>query len=107
MNHELLVPFDGHKLVLIDYCGEPYVAMRPIVEAMGLNWKGQYVKISQRFHTCVEEISTQLPGDDQRRKVVCLPLKKLFGWLMTIMPNKLKPELRDKIILFQIKTRLN
>lgn len=43
----------------------------------------------------------QMPNDNQRRAYTCLPLRKLFGWLMMIMPNKVKPSLRDKIIQYQ------
>ena len=31
----------------------------------------------------------------------CLPLRKLPGWLATISPNKVRPELREKVIAFQ------
>jgi hypothetical protein len=44
---------------------------------------------------------TQMPGDDQRRLMTCLPLRKLPGWLMTISPNKVSPELRPKILAYQ------
>ena len=36
MNSTYLVPFCHSELTLIDCNGEPYVAMRPIVEGMGL-----------------------------------------------------------------------
>lgn len=97
----LSVDFHQDRLMLVEYNGEPYVPMRPIVENMGLDWKGQHTKLKQRFSTCVEEITIQMPNDNQRRAYTCLPLRKLFGWLMMIMPNKVKPSLRDKIIQYQ------
>jgi hypothetical protein len=39
--------------------------------------------------------------DGKSYNMICLPLKKLFGWLMTISPNKVKPELRDTVIMYQ------
>ena len=33
--------------------------------------------------------------------MVCLPLRKLLAWLTTISPNKVKPELRDTVIMYQ------
>lgn len=33
--------------------------------------------------------------------MVCLPLRKLAGWLQTISPNKVKPEIRDRVIQYQ------
>ena len=43
----------------------------------------------------------QLPGDSQRRSVVCIALRKLNGWLQTISPNKVRPEIRSKVIQYQ------
>lgn len=97
----LSVDFHQDKLMLVEHNGEPYVPMRPIVENMGLDWKGQHTKLKQRFSTCVEEITIQMPNDNQHRAYTCLPLRKLFGWLMMIMPNKVKPQLKDKIIQYQ------
>ena len=100
MNSTYLVPFCHTELTLIDHDGEPYVAMRPIVEGMGLNWKTQYRKIQLRFASTVVEMTT-VAQDGKSRTMTCLPLKKLFGWLMTISPNKVKADLRNTIIRYQ------
>ncbi|WNJ77744.1 phage antirepressor N-terminal domain-containing protein [Cedecea neteri] len=101
MTNSISVSFHGSKLFVVNHNGEPLVPMRPIVEGMGMVWSAQFVKLKQRFATCVAEIETQLPGDNQRRKVTCLPLRKLAGWLQTISPNKVKPEIRDRVIQYQ------
>lgn len=97
----LEVPFYGNNLVLVDVDGEPYVAMKPIVEGMGLAWKPQYLKLKSDPRFCVVDMVTQIRGDDQKRSVICIPLRKLTGWLMTVNPNKVKSEIRDKTIRFQ------
>lgn len=97
---QITVPFHNAELYLIDFNGQPYTAMRPIVENMGLDWKAQLVKIKQRFNSVVGEITTT-GKDGKQYKMLCLPLKKLFGWLMTISPNKVKPELRETVIKYQ------
>ncbi|PWV65989.1 phage antirepressor N-terminal domain-containing protein [Plasticicumulans acidivorans] len=96
------VPFHGATLFVTDYDGEPCAPMKPIVEGMGLNWAGQHEKLNgSRFKVCVREIQMQLPGDTQRRPMTCLPLRKLPGWLMSIHPNKVRAELRERIIQYQ------
>jgi hypothetical protein len=98
----LAVMFQNDRLFVVTYQDEPYVPMRPIVEGMGLDWKTQFRKLmAENDRFSVVEMTTQIPGDDQRRAVICIPLMRLFGWLMTISPNKVKSELREKIIRYQ------
>jgi len=42
---EISVPFYGQRLSLLDVDGEPFVAMKEIVEGMGLDWAGQHEKL--------------------------------------------------------------
>ncbi|HGN1707998.1 TPA: phage antirepressor N-terminal domain-containing protein [Providencia rettgeri] len=93
------VPFHGDNLFIVNYNGEPYVPMKPIVEGMGLDWMGQYRKLTQRFSKGIEEMSIPTKGGEQ--SMICLALRKLTGWLHTISPNKVKPEIRDKVIQYQ------
>jgi hypothetical protein len=95
------VPFYGSELYVVNHNGEPYTPMKPIVEGMGMDWKSQFIKLKQRFKTCVVEITMQLPGDNQRRSVICLALRKLAAWLNTISPNKVRPEIRERVIRYQ------
>lgn len=95
------VPFHGDTLYVVNYEGTAQVPMRPVVEGMGLDWASQFTKIKQRFNTSVAMITMQLPGDKQRREVVCLSLRKLPGWLHTINVGKVRPELREKVARYQ------
>ncbi|MEX6325227.1 phage antirepressor N-terminal domain-containing protein [Providencia hangzhouensis] len=94
------VPFHGSNLYVVNYNGQPYVPMRPIVEGMGMDWTGQLNKLKQKFKSTVEEISI-VAADGKERNMICLALRKLAGWLHTISPNKVKPEIRDKVIKYQ------
>ncbi|WEY61954.1 phage antirepressor N-terminal domain-containing protein [Escherichia coli] len=95
------VPFHGAELYVVNHNGEPYTPMKPIVEGMGMTWQSQHRKLMERFKTCIIEMMIQLPGDTQRRLVICLALRKLAGWLQTISPNKVRPEIRAKVIQYQ------
>ncbi|WP_244517235.1 phage antirepressor N-terminal domain-containing protein [Pseudomonas linyingensis] len=96
-----VIPFRKAELLLIDHVGEPFVPMKPVVEGMGLAWSGQHEKLSSgRFQATIKEIVI-VAGDSKQRAMTCLPLRKLTGWLMSISPNKVKPELRDGIIAYQ------
>lgn len=94
------VPFYDDTCVLVDHDGQPYVAMKPIVENVGLDWKGQQVKLAEKF-SAVREIISTTGADGKQYEMVCLPLRKLPAWLYSINRSKVKPELRDKIARYQ------
>lgn len=93
------VPFHGNNLYVVNFNGEPYVPMKPIVEGMGLTWQSQFEKLKQRVSKGITEIVIPSKGGEQ--SMLCLALRKLAGWLHTISPNKVKPEIRDKVIKYQ------
>ncbi|MFP0285169.1 MULTISPECIES: phage antirepressor N-terminal domain-containing protein [Acinetobacter calcoaceticus/baumannii complex] len=96
-----VVSFHGTELFIVEHEGQPYVPMRSVVQGMGLDWAAQFTKLKQRFATCVVEITMQILGDDQSRAHTCLLLRKLPAWLYSIMPGKVRPELRDTVIMYQ------
>jgi hypothetical protein len=96
------VHFHESELFVIEHEGIPYTPMKPIVEGMGLTWQSQNHKLScQIDRFCIKHIVMQVPSDDQNRSVMCMPLRKLFGWLMTVNPKKVKPEIRGNIVMYQ------
>ncbi|MFE1970814.1 phage antirepressor N-terminal domain-containing protein, partial [Acinetobacter baumannii] len=97
---QITVPFHNAELYLVEHDGQPYTPMKPIVEGMGLAWQSQLAKLNanpQRWG--ITKIVIPTLGDLQ--EMVCLPLRKLLAWLTTISPNKVKPELRDTVIMYQ------
>ena len=94
------VPFHGNDLFLVDVGGEPFTPMKPIVEGMGLSWTGQNDRLNrdrERWGIRVIRIPSQSGDQD----TLCMPLRKLPGWLMTIQVSRLKPEIREKALAFQ------
>ena len=43
----------------------------------------------------------EAPTAGGMQKVFCIPLEKLNGWLFTINTNKVKPEVREKLIAYK------
>lgn len=48
MNKSLYIPFEGARLIAAEYDGQVYVAMRPIVHGMGLDWATQSKKLQKK-----------------------------------------------------------
>ncbi|MGL5421895.1 MAG: phage antirepressor N-terminal domain-containing protein [Serratia fonticola] len=101
MNQKTVFPFNFHgdKLYIVEHKGEPYVAMKHIVEGMGLRWGAQHIRLKERFSGGISQI--EIPLADMPQNMVCMSLRKLPGWLMSINPNKVKPEIRNKVIQYQ------
>lgn len=96
------VPFHDDVIFIVDHHGEPFVPVRPICENMGLDWKTQYRKLMEKKERLsVVIMTTQLPDDQQRREMVCISLKKLFAWLLSIEPNKVAPHLKETVEVYQ------
>lgn len=96
----LPVQFHEDTIFCITHNDEPYTPMKPIVENMGLDWRAQATKLranKQRWGVVI--ITTPSEGGNQ--ETTCMPVRKLPGYLATIQPNKVKPELREKIIRYQ------
>ncbi|UEG09402.1 phage antirepressor N-terminal domain-containing protein (plasmid) [Pseudomonas aeruginosa] len=96
-----VIPFRSAKLLLVERDGQPFVPMKPVVEGMGLAWQSQHRKLmAGRFASTITEMVI-VAQDGKQREMTCLPLRKLTGWLMSIHPNKVRPELREGIIAYQ------
>lgn len=95
------VPFNGQQIITAMVAGVAYVAMKPIVENLGMSWSTQVRKLTAdkgKFN-CVH--MNMVATDSKLRDVLCLPLKKLNGWLFSINPEKVRADIRDKLIQYQ------
>ncbi|MDD9240718.1 phage antirepressor N-terminal domain-containing protein [Enterobacter roggenkampii] len=95
------VPFNGQKIITAMVAGVAYVAMKPIVENLGMSWSTQVRKLTAdkgKFN-CVH--MNMVATDSKLRDVLCLPLKKLNGWLFSINPEKVRADIRDNLIQYQ------
>lgn len=90
----------GNTVILVEHNGQPYVVMRPLVMAMGLDWPSQYTKLMQKFGAVVVEITTT-GADGKQYSMICLPLRKLPGWFYSLNLGKLAPTLRPKVEWYQ------
>lgn len=95
------VPFNGQQIITAMAAGIAYVAMKPVVENLGMSWSTQQTKLMKQLEkfNCVH--MNMVAADGKLRKLLCLPLKKLNGWLFSINPEKVRADIRDKLIKYQ------
>ena len=91
-NIEIVKFHEDELIILTTHDGKKYVALRPIVESLGLNYSAQLkgVKRDPVLNSCVVIMTTQLPNDSQKREIVFLEFEMLNGWLFGIQPNRIK-----------------
>ncbi|MCP4418264.1 MAG: hypothetical protein GY805_16705, partial [Chloroflexi bacterium] len=110
------VPFYEDRLIVqLGEDGDIYVALRPIVEALGLDWAGQLQRIKrdpvlseETITICVGVTPTQMQrkrGEGAKR-FVCLPKQYLSGFLFGINANRVRKELREPVIKWQREAHL-
>ena len=88
------------------YCpvinGVPYVAIKPVCEALGIDRKSQQKKISD--HPILKKVAETLPAtgrDEKERMMFCIPYRYVFGWLFNIDVNSVREEIRPRVLLYQ------
>lgn len=97
----LKAEFLGKEVTLVDNNGVAYVAMREIVEGIGLDWKGQHKKLMEQSEKFNCGHITTVAKDGKNREMLCIPIKKLNGWLFGLNPNKVRADLKERLENYQ------
>lgn len=103
MGNIVTVNFRGDQLYGFENDDGTFVALKPIVESMGMDWNGQYQRVKRdpilSEGMCVMHIPFGRGGNQE---AVCLKLDLVNGWLFTIDTSRIKDEgVREKVILYQ------
>jgi prophage antirepressor-like protein len=77
--------FNGKTLYFLSKNGEYWVALKPICEAIGVNWARQHTNlITDPIFGQLYAEQHMVGADGKNRKMVSLPEKWVYGWLMGI-----------------------
>lgn len=96
------IEFHGDEIVTFQHDGHPYVAMKRVVENLGLNWGSQHTKLAAvaTKYQCRDIATVDAAG--RSFPMTAMPVAKLPLWLATINPNKVPdPVKRERIELYQ------
>jgi len=94
------LPFHGQQIITAMAAGVAYVAMKPIVENLGMSWSTQMRKLlSQQDKYGYAHMNIPSLGGIQ--KMLCMPIQKLNGWLFSINPAKVRDDIRDRLVRYQ------
>ncbi|WP_172424287.1 phage antirepressor N-terminal domain-containing protein [Vandammella animalimorsus] len=95
------VDFHGQALLVTLIDGQPAVALRPVCDAIGLDWQAQLQRIKRNPVLAEGVCITTTPSQGGPQQTTCLPLNMLNGWLFGISASRVKPELRERLIQYQ------
>ena len=101
MPNQINVPFHGSNLIVINHDSEAHIPMEPIVEGMGLDWSYQSRKLDSNKERWSVAVIATVAQDSKNRDLLCIQLRKLFGWLQKLQPNRIREEIRDKVSQYQ------
>ena len=93
----LSVDFHQDKLTLVEYNGQPYVAMKPLVENMGLDWRSQQRKLTAKRWGMVK---MTIPTNGDLQKIL---QSRILGFALKSISCKTElgyNNLRDFIVVF-------
>ena len=79
-----------------------FVPLRPLCDHLGVSWSAQYRRLSRDPVLSDVQSTVAVTATDGRvREQVCLPLDYLNGWLFGISADRVKPEIRERLIRYQ------
>jgi hypothetical protein len=95
-----LVEEEGRRVV--------YVPIRPVCNQLGIDWSSQRQRINRDpvlSKTTKGVVVITTPSADGRgggpQEMLCISLDYLNGWLFGINANRVKPEIRERLIRYQ------
>lgn len=95
------ISFYGSELITLKVGDVIYTAVKPIVEALGLSWGTQKRKLIEQKEKFSWVHMNSTGSDGKTYEMLCMPIRKLNGWLFSINPEKVRPDLKDRVIKYQ------
>ena len=80
--------------------GDAMVAVRPIVEAIGLDPARQTGRLAKDSAFNCRHMSS-VGADGKQREMLCIPVRQVARWLCGINPRKVRADLAERLMQFQ------
>lgn len=92
---QLEVSFKNDTIEIVDNM----ISVNSICKNLGIdpNFQRKKIQEDESFESTFKEIEI----NNIIQKVLCIPINKIDGWLFSINPNKVKPEVKQKLIEYK------
>jgi len=81
--------------------GKWWVAVKPLCEVLGMAFIPQYRKITNNQYIRYNHMVT--PSEGGAQETLCVEIDQVARWLLGVNPNRVKPEIKQQLLLFQDK----
>jgi hypothetical protein len=96
-NIRKFLQFNGRNIVFLSIDGQYWVALKPICEALGVNYDRQYKNLkSHKIFGQLYAIKHMVGADNRVREMVALPEMWVYGWLFSIQSDNQLLQLYQK-----------
>lgn len=98
--------FNGKLIHFLSVDGEYWIALKPICDALGVQWNSQHVKL-QNGDDIYGELSRDhemVAADKKLRKMVSLPERFVYGWIFSIpFNNTMSDETKQNLKAYKLE----
>lgn len=100
MSEIVHIPFHGDDLLTTDYAGKPHIVLKPAIEAIGLSYDAQRVKLQGKSWARTALIAVR-QGDGRLREVVAVDVRTFLMLLATVDEKRVAEHVRPKLVAYQ------
>ena len=104
MSTQLISTINNQGIVIvIDEDGQKFVPVKPICEALGVDYSSQLQRIKEDdILSSVVGLSTTTGADKKEYKMSTIPLKYVFGWIFSISAKNVKEEAKEGLLNYKV-----
>ncbi|MBW4362498.1 phage antirepressor N-terminal domain-containing protein [Flavobacterium taihuense] len=93
---------NGNEIFISNNGSEKAIAIKQICNALGVDFSRQLKKIKEdEILGSVMGVTPTTGADGKTYEMNTLPLKYIFGWLFTINPENVNPEIKQDLIKYR------
>lgn len=102
MGQLITVEFRQDTLFAVQRDDGVFVAIKPIVQSLGLDWKAQHRRLSDDPILAEGMVAMTIPSVGGAQETTCLRLDLVNGWLFTIDESRVRDdEIRQRVLTYK------
>lgn len=86
--HQKFLEFNGNKIVFISVDGTYWIALKPICEALNIEYTRSFKNVKNdpilAPELAVQPMQVSKNGKSQLRNVTCITEKYIYGWIFSL-----------------------